>query len=34
MVDLWREGGTARVARREPYVSAAGKILPLHLLKR
>ncbi len=34
MVDLWREGGTVRVARREPYVSASGKILSLHLLKR
>ena len=34
MVDLWREGGTVRVVRREPYVTAAGKILSLHLLKR
>jgi hypothetical protein len=34
MVDVWRAGGTVRVARREPYVSASGKILSLHLLKR
>ncbi len=34
MVDLWREGGTVRVVRREPYVTEAGKILSLHLLKR
>jgi len=34
MVDVWRAGGTVRVVRREPYVTAAGKILSLHLLKR
>jgi hypothetical protein len=33
MTDTWREGRTLRVVRREPYVTAAGKILPLHLLK-
>jgi hypothetical protein len=33
MVEMWREGGTVRVARREPYVTAAGKIQSLHLLK-
>lgn len=32
MTDVWRDGGTLRVARREPYVTAAGKIQSLHLL--
>jgi hypothetical protein len=33
MAEVWRNGGTLRVVRREPYVTAAGKIQPLHLLK-
>jgi hypothetical protein len=33
MVDTWREAGTLRVQRREPYLTAAGKILPLHVLQ-
>jgi HAMP domain-containing protein len=32
MADMWREAGTLRVRRREPYANAAGKILPLHVL--
>jgi len=31
MADVWRDSGTVRVVRREPYLTAAGKILPLHL---
>jgi hypothetical protein len=30
MADVWRDGRTVRLVRREPYVTAAGKILPLH----
>jgi hypothetical protein len=33
MTDLWREGRTLRVMRREPLVTGAAKILPLHLLR-
>ena len=32
MADTWRQAGTLRVQRREPYSTAAGKILPLHVL--
>jgi hypothetical protein len=31
MADMWREGGSLRVVRRPPHVSAASKILPLHI---
>lgn len=31
MADIWRDGNTVRVVRREPYITAAGKILPLHI---
>jgi hypothetical protein len=34
MADLWRDGDTLRLVRREPYMTAAGKILPLHLAAR
>jgi hypothetical protein len=34
MSELWRESETLRVARREPYTTAAAKILPLHLVDR
>jgi hypothetical protein len=34
MADVWRGGDTLRVVRREPYATAAGKILPLHVLDR
>ncbi len=33
MADVWRDSGTLRLIRREPYISAAGKILPLHLVR-
>jgi hypothetical protein len=32
MADLWRDGNTLRVVRREPYTTAALKLLPLHIL--
>ena len=30
MAGRWREAGTLRMARREPYATAAGKVLALH----
>jgi hypothetical protein len=30
---LWRQSGTLRVQRREPFATGAGKILPLHVLQ-
>ena len=33
MAGVWRDGGTLRVRRQEPYSTAAAKILPLHLLR-
>jgi hypothetical protein len=30
--DQWRQTGTLRIQRRKPYVTRAGKILPLHVL--
>jgi hypothetical protein len=32
MADTWRESGTLRVRRREPYITGAFKLLPLHIL--
>jgi hypothetical protein len=32
MSDEWRRAGTLRIERREPYATAAAKILPLHVL--
>jgi hypothetical protein len=32
MADTWRESGTLRVQRREPYTTGAFKLLPLHIL--
>ncbi|MBL0169948.1 MAG: hypothetical protein IPP90_04325 [Gemmatimonadaceae bacterium] len=32
MSDTWRESGTLRVQRREPYLTGAFKLLPLHIL--
>jgi hypothetical protein len=32
MSDSWREAGTLRVVRREPYITGAFKLLPLHIL--
>lgn len=34
MTDVWRDSRTLRVTRREPYRTAAFKILPLHILKK
>jgi hypothetical protein len=31
MADVWRKGDTVRLVRREPHMTAAGKILPLHI---
>ncbi|MGZ8695944.1 MAG: hypothetical protein ACXWZ1_01155 [Gaiellaceae bacterium] len=33
MAKLWKHGDTLRVDRREPYVTGAGKVLPLHVLR-
>lgn len=32
MADFWEQGRTLQVVRREPYITQAGKILPLHIL--
>jgi hypothetical protein len=32
--ERWREGGTLRVVRREPYATQASKVLALHTMKR
>lgn len=32
MADVWAAGDTLRVVRREPYMTSAAKILPLHIL--
>jgi hypothetical protein len=34
MAAIWRQADTLRVVREEPCVTAAGKILPLHILRR
>ena len=34
MAECWQEGHTVRVVRREPYITNAAKILPLHILQR
>jgi hypothetical protein len=31
MAGIWRDTGTLRVERREPYLTSASKILPLHI---
>jgi hypothetical protein len=33
MASLWRAGGTLTVSRREPAVTPAGKVLPLHVAR-
>jgi hypothetical protein len=33
MADQWRDSGTLRVQRREPLMTGASKILPLHVLE-
>ncbi|HXJ84786.1 MAG TPA: hypothetical protein VMS64_39610 [Candidatus Methylomirabilis sp.] len=34
MAEYWRGANALRVVRREPYVTAAAKILPLHVIRR
>jgi hypothetical protein len=34
MSDHWRQGQTLRIVRREPYITASAKILPLHILQK
>jgi hypothetical protein len=34
MARYWRDAQTLRVVRREPYVTHAAKILPLHVIQR
>jgi hypothetical protein len=34
MTEVWRGAGVVRVVRREPYVTAAAKVQPLHVLRR
>jgi hypothetical protein len=31
MADFWAQGDALRVVRREPHLTFAGKILPLHI---
>jgi hypothetical protein len=33
MAEVWRDGQTLGVVRREPYMTAAAKILPLHMAR-
>ncbi len=33
MADVWRDGRTLRVERREPFVTVGGKVLPLHSVR-
>jgi hypothetical protein len=33
MADVWRDGETVRLVRREPTMTSAGKILPLHIAR-
>jgi len=33
MADSWRDAGTLRLVRREPYVTGASKVMPLHVLR-
>ena len=32
MAIVWKEAQTLRVERREPYMTASAKVLPLHIL--
>lgn len=34
MTDQWRQGGTLRVVRRDPYTTTSAKVLPLHVRPR
>ena len=31
---IWRNAGTLRIERREPYATSAGKVLPIHVKAR
>jgi hypothetical protein len=33
MTALWRDGGTLRVVRREPYATTTGKLQTLHVAR-
>ncbi len=33
MARIWSHGNTLRVVRREPYITGAGKVLPLHVVR-
>jgi hypothetical protein len=33
MAGAWRDAGTLRVVRREPYATSASKVLPLHVIR-
>jgi hypothetical protein len=33
MAEIWRDGETVRVERREPHQTVAAKILPLHIMR-
>jgi hypothetical protein len=33
MAETWRDGGTLRVVRREPYATRGAKVLPLHVAR-
>ncbi|MBN1367349.1 MAG: hypothetical protein JW967_05440 [Dehalococcoidales bacterium] len=34
MAEMWAKGGVLRVKRERPFVTAAGKLLPLHILTK
>lgn len=34
MADSWRDAGTLRLVRREPYMTGASKVMPLHILRQ
>jgi hypothetical protein len=33
MADVWRGAGTIEVVRRDPHVTAASKVMPLHVVR-
>ena len=33
MAEVWREGGVLRVTRRKPYLTSAGKLMSLHMMR-
>jgi hypothetical protein len=34
MADSWRDAGTLRLVRHEPYMTGASKVMPLHILRQ